>query len=1318
SPVYGQGENYYYGKTEYERSFLHRPLRVYAAGNNWVAGSGRGISYSYWVNTVTDSVRVWKVTNGSPGSFGTYTTSSAYQAGDLVKNVTSDENSRQVVEFKDKEGKLILKKVQLTASSDTGAGSGHSGWLCTYYIYDTLNNNLRCVIQPAVVAQLPGTSWTLSTTMLAEGCFRYEYDGRRRLIVKKVPGAAQVDMVYDTKDRLVLTQDGNLQANHQYLYTQYDTLNRIVATGLITDTTNYSNPNYHRAQAAASTSYPNLVSYAYTELTHTFYDDYSWLASYGNPLSSTRNTVDDSYLQTASNTAFPYPQSVTQSSATKGLVTGSRTNVLGGSTYLYTTNYYDDRSRLLQVQNTNITGGTDVLTTQYAFAGQPVRAIRHTYKNGTNANDIMELTQYNYDSLSRLLTIQKQDIYSYNHVPVLNPNVTTVRYQYDALGRVAQKNLGNKPNGTSGTPLANQVYAYNIRGWLLSINKAYVDASTNSDQYFGMELGYDKNASLGTFVPQYNGNIAGMLWKAEGDQAKRKYDFSYDATNRLTAANFTQYVSGSGSSAVFDRSAGIDYSVSGISYDANGNILTLQEKGWKLNSSPTIDSLTYLYQSGSNKLARVTDGITDTTVRLGDFRDGANTGDDYSYDINGNLVADSNKKISNISYNYLNLPAVIRVSGKGTITYTYDAQGNRLRKVTADSTFASPRTTNILYLGNTVYQNDSIQFSTHEEGRLRYTGPMSNPRIVFDYFMKDHLGNTRMVLTEEKQTDAYPDASLEDTSIANERLYYANLDSGRVNKISAPGYPTDNYTNPNNYIQQLSASGYKVGANITIKVMAGDTINIRANSWYRQNGTSPGTPVSPLSSLILGLAGGVAGTDPGHYFLNPLQQTGVLDPGISSFLTTVGSDYASHNTKPKAYLNWILFDEQFHYVAGSGNTNSGFQQVGADTTFTTHTVTGQIMTKSGWLFVYVSNETPNINVFFDNLQLTHIRGRIVEETHYYPFGLTMAGVSYNALKSNYAENKLKFGEKELQNKEFSDGTGLEEYDYGARFYDVQIGRWHVPDPMSETNRKYSVYNFALNNPLRFIDPDGMDVIPVDGGYTFTGNDAIEVFNFLKATYFNTTNDNDDNNDQDDVNDDQQPQPNSIRQRIATVAQSKLNSHDWDYGNKKDNFAANTNKCNKFVYDVLKEAGASPGTPNIGLVKSILGIKGFPPTAAQWADPNFKIPNWVVLKPGESPEPGDVVAEKINYSDATGHVGVVVDNQQTVSQWSSPIEIVGQNNYGFRADDDPNPNGHRSNVVFRRYVPPASSQQPANNPNRQPIDKTFVKPPEINLPTRQ
>lgn len=258
--------------------------------------------------------------------------------------------------------------------------------------------------------------------------------------------------------------------------------------------------------------------------------------------------------------------------------------------------------------------------------------------------------------------------------------------------------------------------------------------------------------------------------------------------------------------------------------------------------------------------------------------------------------------------------------------------------------------------------------------------------------------------------------------------------------------------------------------------MAGDRIDIFGKSYYFTNNTG-GTGANsaiPVLDILTGLLGGPTGgtAASAHGGVNASQLNGIsnVTSGITTLLGNQTTDAAGAPTVPKAYINYIFFDEQFKVVS------SGFSKVGSNSVVKTHTdLTNKTATKNGYVYIYVSNESP-VNVFFDNLQVIHTRGAILEETHYYPFGLTMAGISSKAL-NNAVENKYRFNSgNELQNKEFSDGSGLEWYDAIFRGYDPQVGRFIQVDPFAEASENWTPYAFVQNNPILYNDPYGLDTV--------------------------------------------------------------------------------------------------------------------------------------------------------------------------------------------------------------------------------------------------
>jgi hypothetical protein len=154
---------------------------------------------------------------------------------------------------------------------------------------------------------------------------------------------------------------------------------------------------------------------------------------------------------------------------------------------------------------------------------------------------------------------------------------------------------------------------------------------------------------------------------------------------------------------------------------------------------------------------------------------------------------------------------------------------------------------------------------------------------------------------------------------------------------------------------------------------------------------------------------------------------------------------------------------------------------------------------------------------------------------------------------------------------------------------------------------------------------------------------------------------------------------AIRNDIVTIAQTQVGSTAWADETTNGNFGPGRNKCNLFVHDILKAAGASPGEPNEG--KWPL-LNKYPPTAGQWADPDYKIPGWDVLGPDDVPQPGDVVAQRIQYLGSTGHVMIVGPNGTVIGTGDSGDGPEGTiENIPMPAQLGPRPLGP---LVFRRW----------------------------------
>ncbi|WP_394974040.1 DUF6443 domain-containing protein [uncultured Croceitalea sp.] len=677
-----------YSQKEIEPSALGRVQKQAAPGKDWKMDGGHEIAFDYGTN-VLNEVRYYRVTTSFANN--TYTPSlidneGFYAAGKLNKTITRDENwtsgkNHTTEEFTNKMGQVVLKRTY-------DGGVAHD----TYYVYDNYGN-LTYVIPPKV------TTGSVSTTELNELCYQYKYDHRNRLVEKKIPGKDWEYIVYNKLDQPIMTQDANLRANNEWFFTKYDAFGRVVYTGR-DDNTSATRIAAQNAANNTTTTYETRRSTSLNLAgTNVYYSNDAYLNSFNKVF-----TINyyDTYVDTDGLSVPATVLGQAKATSTQGLATVSKVRVLGTNDWITTITGYDVKGRpIYTASKNNYLNTTDIVESRLDFTGR-VLETKTTHTKGTNPA-IVTTDLFDYDAMGRM-TSQRQTING-------QAQQTIVENGYDELGQLTQKTVGGG--------LQTVDYDYNVRGWLKSIN----NTTSLGNDLFAFDINYNTADHGATAL--YNGNISETEWRTANDNTLRWYHYGYDALNRITGAT--------------DNTG--NYNLYDLTYDKNGNILSLKRKGSTnagATSFGTMDNLTYHYSSGevSNKLLRVRDWTTNAEG----FKDSASpTSDDYTYDANGNMLRDLNKGINtNIGYNHLNLPTSVTLSG-GTISYIYDATGVKLKKTVGSSVTE--------YAGNYIYENGSLQFFSHAEGYVDVEGGYD---YIYQY--KDHLGNVRLSYTDNNGT--------------------------------------------------------------------------------------------------------------------------------------------------------------------------------------------------------------------------------------------------------------------------------------------------------------------------------------------------------------------------------------------------------------------------------------------------------------------------------------------------------------------------------------------------------------------------------------
>jgi RHS repeat-associated protein len=641
-----------------------------------------------------------------------------------------------------------------------------------------------------------------------------------------------------------------------------------------------------------------------------------------------------------------------------------------------------------------------------------------------------------YDHAGRLLK-------TYHQVNS-NPEVLLSQNSYNEIGQLVERNFHSTNNGSTFKQSVD--LRYNIRGWPTSINNSQLtnDGGTTNDDnndLFGMNFSYNDVVNGIGNTPQYNGNISAIKWSnnlALGSTKDVAYKYSYDAMNRILNANYLTDNAGT-------WSASNAFGEGNFSYDNNGNIQNLVRTN---NTGATIDNLSYTY-NGNQLLT-----VTDAGDILNGFVDGNIGSNDYAYDANGNMIADKNKNIT-VIYNYLNVPQQITKGTGEKITYTYDAGGSKLKQQLYNTSGTLTKT--IDYVGGFIYQNDTLQYINHNDGRV----VMKTGTPEYQYDLRDHHGNTKLTFTTVRSIDQ-PVATFETANQATEASQFLRYDEARTINSTLFDHTHNGVTS---YSERLSGStNEKTGIARSISVMPGDTVNIEVYAKYvdASNSNNTAALTQLLAQIVAGTASAGTVIDGANYSVN----------GITPFpFTGLAGEGNDTGTGPKAYLNYITFDRNFvPILTDVSQTNfvrmtTVAKEDGSNVPHE-HLYAQVVVKQAGYMYIYLSNEgTSPVECYFDDFKVTQIKSPVVQQQEFFPFGMTAQ--SYNR-ESSVPQSFLFNGGTELRTD-----LGLNTYETLFRMYDPALGRFWQIDPLADFFSGINPYSFAFDNPILYSDPDGL-----------------------------------------------------------------------------------------------------------------------------------------------------------------------------------------------------------------------------------------------------